>query len=94
MFRQIERRLRGKPLEPYVYRDFGSLVSLGKWSTVGNLMGFLSGRGIFVEGLFARMMYQSLRLMHDQAIGGTRRAVMALIARALARRVDPPVKLH
>src|SRR5208337_4473206 len=31
MFRQIERRLRGKPLEPYVYRDFGSLVSLGRW---------------------------------------------------------------
>ena len=46
MFRQIKRRLRGKPLQPYVYRDFGSLVSLGKWSTVGNLMGFLSGRGI------------------------------------------------
>jgi len=94
MFRQIERRLRGKPLEPYVYHDFGSLVSLGKWSTVGNLMGFLSGRGIFVEGLFARMMYQSLRLMHDRAIGGTRRAAVALMARALARRVDPPVKLH
>ena len=44
MVRQIKRRLRGKPLKPYVYHDFGSLVSLGKWSTVGNLMGFLSGR--------------------------------------------------
>jgi NADH:ubiquinone reductase (H+-translocating) len=94
MFRQIERRLRGKPLQPYAYRDFGSLVSLGKWSTVGNLMGFLSGRGIFVEGLFARTMYQSLRLMHDHALGGTRRAVLALIARTLARQIDPPVKLH
>ena len=94
MFRQIECRLRGKPLQPYAYRDFGSLVSLGKWSTVGNLMGFLSGRGIFVEGLFARIMYQSLRLMHDQALGGTRRAAVALIARALARQIDPPVKLH
>ena len=94
MVRQIERRLRGKPLQPYAYRDFGSLVSLGKWSTVGNLMGFLSGRGIFVEGLFARMMYRSLRLMHEQALGGTRRAAVALIARALARQIDPPVKLH
>jgi NADH dehydrogenase len=94
MFRQIERRLRGKPLQPYAYRDFGSLVSLGKWSTVGNLMGFLSGRGVFVEGLFARTMYRSLRLMHDQALGGTRRAVLALIARTLARQIDVPVKLH
>jgi NADH dehydrogenase len=27
--RQIERRLHGQPLQPYTYRDFGSLVSLG-----------------------------------------------------------------
>lgn len=94
LVRQIERRLHGKPLQPYTYRDFGSLVSLGKWSTVGNLMGFLSGRSIFVEGLFARIMYRSLRLMHEQALGGTRRAVLSSIARALAQRIDPPVKLH
>jgi NADH dehydrogenase len=94
LVRQIERRLHGKPLRPYTYRDFGSLVSLGKWSTVGNLMGFLSGRSIFVEGLFARIMYRSLRLMHEQALGGTMRAVLSFISRALARRIDPPVKLH
>ena len=94
MVRQIHLLLRGASLQPYTYRDFGSLVSLGKWSTVGNLMGFLSGRGIFVEGLFARLMYRSLRLMHEQALGGTRRALLATIARAFAHRVDPPVKLH
>jgi NADH:ubiquinone reductase (H+-translocating) len=91
---QIGRRLRAMPLQPYVYRDFGSLVSLGRWSTVGSLMGFLLGRSIFVDGLFARIMYRSLRLMHEQALGGTRRALLALVARALAHRIDPPVKLH
>lgn len=94
MVAQIGRLLRGVPLQPYTYRDFGSLVSLGKWSTVGNLMGFLFGRGIFVEGLFARFMYRSLRVMHERAIGGTRRALFAVIARAFAHRVGPPVKLH
>src|SRR4029077_17694459 len=94
LFRQIQRRLRGKPLQPYAYRDFGSLVSLGKWSTGGNLMGFLSGRGIFVEGLFARTMYRSLPLNHDQALGGKRRPVRALLARTRARKIAPPVKLH
>src|SRR5215213_579072 len=39
---QMRRRLAGKTLEPFKYRDFGSLVSLGEYSTVGNLMGFLS----------------------------------------------------
>ena len=93
MVRQIERRLRGRSLLPYTYRDFGSLVSLGKHSTVGNLMG-LFGRGFFVEGLFAGVMYRSLRMLHERALHGTARALMGLLARALSRRTGPPVKLH
>jgi NADH dehydrogenase len=94
MARQIDRQLRGQPLQPYKYRDFGSLVSLGRWSTVGNLMGVLSGRGIFVEGLFAGLMYRALRIMHEQALNGTARAVLAVMTRALARRTGPKLKLH
>ncbi len=52
MLAQIRRRLAGEPLKPFVYRDFGSLVSLGEYSTVGSLMGFLAGRSMWVEGLF------------------------------------------
>ncbi len=91
---QIERRLSGRKLQPYTYHDFGSLVSLGKWSTVGNLMGFLFGRSFFVEGLFAQIMYRSLRVMHDQALGGIGRATFGVIVRTLARRTGPQVKLH
>jgi NADH:ubiquinone reductase (H+-translocating) len=93
LVRQIERRFRGGLLESYTYRDFGSLVSLGKWTTVGNLMG-LYGRNVFIEGMFAGLMYRLLRLMHEHALGGTRRAVLHLVARALARRAGPQVKLH
>jgi NADH dehydrogenase len=94
MVRQIERQLRDQPLRPFSYRDFGSLVSLGNLSTVGNLMGFPFVRNIFVAGLFARVMYRALRIMHEQALGGTRQAVLSLAARALAHRTVPPVKLH
>jgi len=94
LLRQIEHRLRGKPLLPYSYRDFGSLVSLGKHSTVGNLMGFVFGRGFFIEGLFAGVMYRSLRTLHERALHGTPRALLGLLARALSRRTGPPVKLH
>jgi NADH dehydrogenase len=93
MARQIERRLRGEPLPPYRYRDFGSLVSFGKWSTVGNLMGLI-GPSIFVEGLFAQFMYRSLRIMHERALGGTWRAFLNVVARAFARGTNPTVKLH
>lgn len=94
MVRQIERRLRGEPLLPYTYRDFGSLVSLGKHTTVGNLMGFLFGRGMYIEGLFARLMYRSLRMLHERALHGTPSAVLATLSRALSRRTGPQVKLH
>ena len=94
MVGQIERRLRGEPLLPFKYRDFGSLVSLGHHTTVGNLMGFLFGRGLFIEGLFARMMYHSLRLLHERTLNGSVYAVLALLSRALSRRTGPPVKLH
>jgi NADH dehydrogenase len=94
MVQQIERQLRGKPLVPYTYRDFGSLVSLGNYSTVGNLMGFLFGRGIFVEGLFARLMYWSLRIMHERTVNGVLRTALGLLSRGLSRRTGPQVKLH
>ena len=94
MLRQLERRLRGEPLLPYTYRDFGSLVSLGQHSTVGNLMGLLFGRGFFIEGLFAGIMYRSLRMLHERALHGTLRALFGLLVRALSRRTGPEVKLH
>ena len=94
MVRQIERRLREKPLLPYTYRDFGSLVSLGHYSTVGNLMGFLIGRNVFIEGFFAKLMYRSLLLTHERALHGTARTVLDLLARRLSRATGPRVKLH
>jgi len=94
LVRQIEHRLRGEALTPYRYQDFGSLVSLGSWSTVGNLMGFLTGHGLFVEGAFAQLMYRSLRLMHEQALHGTANAGFGALARTLSRQAGPPVKLH
>jgi len=90
----MRRRLAGKPLEPFKYRDFGSLVSLGEYSTVGNLMGFLKGKGLFIEGSFARLMYRSLYKMHQTALHGWWRVMLDTAARALTRRTEPRVKLH
>jgi NADH dehydrogenase len=94
VLRQINRRLQGKPLEPFRYRDFGSLVSLGHYSTVGSLMGVLVGRSLMVEGYFARMMYRSLYKMHQRALHGTVKTGLATLARMLTSRTEPRVKLH
>ena len=60
----VKRRIAGKPLPEYIYRDYGSLVNLGRYTTVGNLMGAVTGGSLFIEGLIARFMYQSLYKMH------------------------------
>jgi len=94
MVKQIRRRLSGKPLLPWRYRDFGSLVSLGEYSTVGNLMGSLTRGNIWLEGWFARMMYLSLYKMHELALHGFWKASLDTVARMITRRTEPHVKLH
>ena len=94
LFKQIQNHMQGKPLAPYKYRDFGSLISLGKYSTVGSLMGFLVGRSFRVEGLFAKLMYRSLYKMHEYALHGGRKVAFSVLTRGLSRRSDPQVKLH
>jgi NADH dehydrogenase len=92
--KMLPRRLAGRPLKPYTYRDFGSLVSLGEYSTVGTLMGALVGGTIFVEGLFARFMYVSLYQMHLYALHGIAKVVLDMLARMITRRTEPRIKLH
>jgi NADH dehydrogenase len=94
LLRQFRQRLDGKPLQPFVYRDFGSLVSLGEYSTVGSLMGFVVGKSMFIEGYFARLMYRSLYKMHEYALHGGRRLFIGTLARGLSRQWDTKVKLH
>ncbi|RZK90092.1 MAG: NAD(P)/FAD-dependent oxidoreductase [Methylobacterium sp.] len=94
LIRQIPARIAGKPLKPFKYRDFGSLVSLGEYSTVGSLMGFIRGKNMLIAGLFARMMYRSLYKMHEQALHGTMKTALDAAARALTRRTEARVKLH
>jgi NADH:ubiquinone reductase (H+-translocating) len=92
--KQLRRRLRGQPLQPWRYRDFGSLVSLGDYSTVGNLMGSLVGGNIWVEGLFARTMYVSLYKLHQVALHGWWKTLLGSASRLLTRGTEPRVKLH
>lgn len=90
----IPRRMRGEPLKDFRYRDFGSLVSLGHYSTVGSLMGFVSGRSMMIEGLFAKLMYRSLYKMHEVALHGFTKVALDTMSRTLTRRTEPHVKLH
>ncbi|AEK63245.1 NADH dehydrogenase [Collimonas fungivorans Ter331] len=79
---------------PYVYKDHGSLVSFGRNTSVGTLMGSLTKLGWFVDGFFARMMYSSLHLMHLNALLGPVRTGVTAAASSLMKHAKPSVKLH
>lgn len=93
-FHNIKAMIGGRPLKKFVYKDYGSLVSLSRYSTVGSLMGNLVGGRMAVEGRLARVMYVSLYRMHLMAIHGFLRGLLlVLIGRANAV-IRPRLKLH
>jgi NADH:ubiquinone reductase (H+-translocating) len=51
---------------------------------LGNLIG-----GVWIEGLFARLMYLSLYKMHEIALHGVPTVLLYTLARRITRRTEP-----
>jgi NADH dehydrogenase len=94
LVKMIPRRIAGKAPKPFHYRDFGSLVSLGNYHSVGTLMGFVTGGTLQLEGLLAKAFYISLYRLHVWALHGFWRMALDTLARMIRQQTDPKVKLH
>jgi len=94
VFRQLDRAQKAEPLEPFVYRDKGSLVSLSRYASVGSLMGNLVGGRMAVEGRLARLAYLSLYRLHLFAIHGWLRGLTLIAVGHVNRIARPRLKLH
>ncbi|MGO3931298.1 NAD(P)/FAD-dependent oxidoreductase [Rhodopseudomonas pseudopalustris] len=95
IIRHIEPIMQRQPIPPFEYRDFGSLVSLGKYSAVGNVMGYAVGRSMFIEGMMARLMYRALYKMHEAALHGRSTVFWRALLNSIgSHRPTPSVKLH
>lgn len=90
----IVNSLKSKPLKTYRYTDYGSLVHLSKYSTVGSLMGSLVNSSMFIEGRLARLVYISLYNMHQLSIHGWLKGSLVLLSRKVSNIVGPKLKLH
>jgi len=91
--KSIVSRLRGGKLVKYVYLDYGSLVALGKYTTVGNLMGNLMG-SVSIGGFIARVVYLSLYKMHQVAVHGYFRTAMLTLSNLFRRSAHAKIKMH
>ncbi len=92
--KSIKNRIAMKNLPEFHYRDYGSLVNLGEYSTVGSLMGAVAGGNMYIQGLFARLMYKSLYKMHLMTLHGFTTVLLQTLARLINRRSEAHVKLH
>lgn len=85
-------RLNGGALIEYTYHDYGSLVSLGNYTTVGNLMGSLGS--VSVAGFIAKIVYLSLYKTHQIAIHGYFRTAMLTLSNLFRRATHARIKMH
>ncbi|HEU5339527.1 MAG TPA: FAD-dependent oxidoreductase, partial [Sulfuricaulis sp.] len=93
LVKSIARRMQGKALSGFIYRDRGSLISLAHYTTVGSLMGNLMGNRM-IEGWFARMTYRMLYRLHQRALHGTLPMLLLMFSDFLQQRTQPRMKLH
>lgn len=92
--KNICNRVHNKPEKNFSYRDYGSLVNLSQFSTVGSLMGNLMKGSLFIEGLLARMMYLALYRMHQLAIYGYVKGPFIIVLSKISKSIRPKMKLH
>jgi len=90
--RSLALRLEGRPLRRFVYRDYGSLISLS-YSSVGQIMGNLLG-SVMLEGMIARLAYLALYKRHQLALHGPFWVMLATLGNLIRRRTEPRLKLH
>ena len=93
-YRNVINQYRQKPLQTFTYRDYGSLVSLSQYSTVGNLMGNLMRGSLFIEGWIARLVYRLLYRRHQSAVHGVFATALIILGDIIHRRTHSHLKLH
>jgi len=86
--------LQGKPLPEFTYKDYGSLVSLGDYSTIGSLMGAIASGSVFIEGYVAKWMYWWLHKNHQIAVNGAFHTWLTTWAETINWAKNPRIKLH
>jgi NADH dehydrogenase len=91
--KNLKRFIENKPLLAYQYHDYGSLITISRYETVGNLMGIIT-RSFLLEGKIARWVYLSLYKEHQKVLLGTWRVALVTLANLLTRRIRPRLKLH
>jgi NADH dehydrogenase len=85
-------RREGARKPSFRYRDYGALVSLGPFGTVGILLRAIGSRHVRVSGAVARLMYMWSYQRYVMFNLGTVRTLGQMLARWMLSKTATPIK--
>ncbi|ONP48499.1 FAD-dependent oxidoreductase, partial [Burkholderia cenocepacia] len=88
------RRVAGKPVAGFTFRDAGTVVSLGHAGAVYQADIGVRSRSLIVDGLAAIGLYKFLYRKHLSSVVGVKRALFQSLSHWLQSRNQPSIKLH
>ena len=83
----------GRPIPPFRFRDFGSLVAISDYNAFGTLGRFGFFKGGFIKGRFAQLSHAVLYRRHQLSLHGGIRAALLWLAERINALVQPSVRL-
>ena len=83
LIRHLPRWLKGKPLPPFAFRDFGAIISLGGYGAYGSLGRFGLFGGGFIRGRIAQLGHVLLFRAHQARLHGLWRGGLLWLAERL-----------
>ncbi|MDQ1237302.1 MAG: NAD(P)/FAD-dependent oxidoreductase [Wigglesworthia glossinidia] len=86
--------IKDRSLKSYIYKDHGSLISLSKFKTIGNLIENITNNSILIEGVVARLAYLLVYRMHQISLHGTIKTGVIMLSTNINRIVQPKFKLY
>ncbi|MFX1675861.1 NAD(P)/FAD-dependent oxidoreductase [Paraburkholderia sp. A2WS-5] len=88
------RRIAGRAVAGFVFRDAGTVVSLGESGALYQADLRLRERSVIVNGLAASGLYRLLYRKHLLGVHGTRHTLLQTLGQFLQRYNRPSIKLH
>lgn len=90
----LQAKLNQQPLKPFEYHDHGTLISLSRFQTLGNLLDELFKKHWMIEGKIAHWAYASLYRQHQMALHGGWKLFWILLSSFVEKRIKPKLKLY
>lgn len=85
---QLKRRLAGRALQPFVFRDGGMVIAIGH----NNAVGALANNKLILKGRLVRSLYNTLFRLHQQVLFGWGRVTALILLKRLKCTLNPHYK--